>query len=582
MEEMPQEAGGGPSVAQEQKQDVPEAVKGGKGSKKTPAQLAALEKAFEKNHFLIEETKKELLETTGLTENQISTWFTRQRRKVRETQEMEKHSGVGIFDVDVSNLNASDLLKYEAIQQAIEEAKQSLDMPYRDDGPTLGIYFDDVPSGQMANSNVPRKDAWLYGVAEEARAELLAQRHQEELMKLEASIRKEHERLEREQMMADRRMARESERELLRLEMERRRQIERALRDQKREDEQRARLEARLRLAQQKEERRLEQLRQREMRQQAKLREKEEKKKEKERMKLMLKIEKGALRTRNNVVYVQKDDLEFEWDGLIQKYKSENNIPDNMTIQEGDSPPDGAPPLPVRPSFPPESVKLQEVCPDGVSQEAVGNLLSAWSCLKTFHSALALDIFSVDEVFRAIAVGSESKILADIHIGLIRLLQADAEESKAGGYFQTQKAEDHSDAAIFTGAYLLEEAWAWGFDVDSWREHLNYMTWPEICRQLCISAGLGRRRPKRKAQSKARAGTVGEDIVVSPETGKLELRLPPRLSEGSVKAACWFVLKDSGYEGLRVEEIVKRIQNMGFRDLRTSRTPEASGMPRDM
>ena len=32
-----------------------------------------------------------------------------------------------------------------------------------------------------------------------------------------------------------------------------------------------------------------------------------------------------------------------------------------------------------------------------------------------------------------------------------------------------------------------------GFDVDAWRAHLNVLTWPEVARQLCIAAGLGRR-----------------------------------------------------------------------------------------
>lgn len=36
-----------------------------------------------------------------------------------------------------------------------------------------------------------------------------------------------------------------------------------------------------------------------------------------------------------------------------------------------------------------------------------------------------------------------------------------------------------ADRSIAQMAGYLEEAWAWGFDVDVWRAHLNPLTWPE-------------------------------------------------------------------------------------------------------
>lgn len=36
------------------------------------------------------------------------------------------------------------------------------------------------------------------------------------------------------------------------------------------------------------------------------------------------------------------------------------------------------------------------------------------------------------------------------------------------------------DRAVAMSAGWLEEAWAWGFDVDIWRAHLNALTWPEV------------------------------------------------------------------------------------------------------
>lgn len=41
-----------------------------------------------------------------------------------------------------------------------------------------------------------------------------------------------------------------------------------------------------------------------------------------------------------------------------------------------------------------------------------------------------------------------------------------------------------ADRSIAQMAGYLEEAWAWGFDVDVWRAHLNPLTWPEVRLQL--------------------------------------------------------------------------------------------------
>ena len=41
-------------------------------------------------------------------------------------------------------------------------------------------------------------------------------------------------------------------------------------------------------------------------------------------------------------------------------------------------------------------------------------------------------------------------------------------------------ATNFMDRAIITGAHYLEEALAWGFDINLWRAHLNAQTWPEV------------------------------------------------------------------------------------------------------
>ena len=106
--------------------------------------------------------------------------------------------------------------------------------------------------------------------------------------------------------------------------------------------------------------------------------------------------------------------------------------------------------------------------------------------------------------------------------------------------FQSGSAINFLDRAIVNCATVLEEAWAWGFDVDVWRAHVNPLTWPEVLRQMAIAWGLGAKRPKPKKEVKPKMGTDGEDLVAD-ENGGLKLRLPPRFGIGTVKAAAWAV-----------------------------------------
>ena len=44
---------------------------------------------------------------------------------------------------------------------------------------------------------------------------------------------------------------------------------------------------------------------------------------------------------------------------------------------------------------------------------------------------------------------------------------------------------------------IIHQAYAWGFDIRNWHKHLNQLTWPEIFRQLALSAGYGPQLKKR-------------------------------------------------------------------------------------
>ena len=95
--------------------------------------------------------------------------------------------------------------------------------------------------------------------------------------------------------------------------------------------------------------------------------------------------------------------------------------------------PEGLPPLPARPPFPPPGVALAPAFPPELGDAAGGGLLSAWSFLQSFGDLLGLLPFTLDALLDALALGPASPLLADVHVGLLRLLQADAEESHGAG-----------------------------------------------------------------------------------------------------------------------------------------------------
>ena len=485
---------------------------------------------------------------------------------------------------DPTRLNQSDQHRLKEYRDLLDAARKSLPVPFREDGPPLGFEFDDVPGDSFFHAqDLPAADKsqGKRRKSGEDDPDFDAKRARLDAEQQASQLQKEHERLVREQQRMAARLAKEHEREVLRLEAERRKQYERILKERKREEERRIKEEARMRLLAEREERRIAAAREKELRAAAKLQEKLNRQKERDLLRRGMR--QGAL-----------GDAELEWDALMREYRMEYGIPMEVSLSgEGGEAPPGYPPLPKRPEFPPpETVPLEDAAPTGITDELFGTLLSCWSMLHTFADMLGLssDITVSDFVAEIIQGSSTSDLVSKIHIALLRLLQADAEEAHAtreGMKDADVRAHREREAAgiydIHTGAWLLEEAWAWGFDVDSWRAHLNPMTWPEIAREMAIAAGLGRRRPRRRRRRRnwpvyhnldGRMGKEGEDLVQMGD--KLSLQLPERLGANTLKGAAWLVLQDAGYEGLRVDEIAELIQLRGLRDLSNSKTPDTS------
>jgi hypothetical protein len=89
---------------------------------------------------------------------------------------------------------------------------------------------------------------------------------------------------------------------------------------------------------------------------------------------------------------------------------------------------------------------------------------------------------------------------------------------------------------VARAASLVTEAATWGFDISTWRAHLNEITWPEVLRQLAIAAGWGPRRCRPARATRAYdERRLGEDIV----EGKASAALLHQLSRGAIGAYCF-------------------------------------------
>lgn len=411
--------------------------------------------------------------------------------------------------------------------------------------------------------------------SEEARLSKEAEAHEirmrKELEKQDILRRKNEERMRKEMEKQDRERRREEER-LLR---EKQREAERLKREERREHERR------------------EKFLQREYVRAEKRKQKEAIRKEKEAVRRKAAIEKATARriARESMELIEDEQLE-----LMELAAANKGLPsilslDHDTLQNLESFRDylGA--------FPPKSVQLKK--PFGIqpwinSEENIGNLLMVWRFFITFSDVLELWPFTLDEFVQALH-DYDSRLLGEIHICLLRLIVKDIEDvarTPSAGMGMNQNGVANSGGGH---PQIVEGAYAWGFDICNWQKHLNPLTWPEIFRQLALSAGFGPQLRKRSlAMSEMRSNDeakCGEDVVstlrngsaaenafaIMQEKGLLAPRRSRhRLTPGTVKFAAFHVLSLEGSEGLTVLELAEKIQRSGLRDLSTSKTPEAS------
>ncbi|KAJ9136123.1 hypothetical protein P3X46_033231 [Hevea brasiliensis] len=398
----------------------------------------------------------------------------------------------------------------------------------------------------------------------------------------ENQIRKELEKQDQLRRKSEERMRKEMEKQ----ERERRKEEDRLIRERQREEERSLR-------EQKRELERREKFLQKEYLRAEKKRQKEELRREKEAVKRQAAIEKATARriAKESLDLIEDEQLELMELAAASKGLTSVVHLNYDTLQNLDSFRDS---LSI---FPPESIQLKKpfaIQPWMDSEENIGNLLMVWKFFITFADVLGLWPFTLDEFVQAFH-DYDSRLLGEVHLALLKLIIKDIEDVARTP--STGLGANQYCAANPEGGHLqiVEGAYIWGFDIRNWQRHLNPLTWPEIFRQLALSAGFGPRLKKRSSTrtylgdndevkgcedtiSTLRNGSAAENAFsLMRERGLLlPRRSRHRLTPGTVKFAAFHVLSLEGSKGLTVLELADKIQKSGLRDLTTSKTPEAS------
>ncbi|GAU23602.1 hypothetical protein TSUD_385910 [Trifolium subterraneum] len=396
-------------------------------------------------------------------------------------------------------------------------------------------------------------------------------RMKKELEKQDILRRKNEERMRKEMERQDRERRKEEER----LMRERLREEERSRREQKREIERREKylMKEHLRAEKRKQ--------------------KEEIRREKEAERRKAALEKANARriAKESMELLEDEQLELMELAAASKGLSSIIQIDLDTLQNLDSFRDS---LCV---FPPKSVKLKKpfaIQPWMNSDQDVGNLLMVWRFLITFADVLELWPFTLDEFVQAFH-DYDSRLLGEIHVAVLKVIIKDIEDVARTP--STGLGVNQNGAANPAGGHpeIVEGAYTWGFDIRNWQKNLNQLTWPEILRQLALSAGFGPKLRKRSITwsypNDKEEGRSGEDVISTLRNGSAAVsavakmqekgllaprRSRHRLTPGTVKFAAFHVLSLEGSKGLNVLDLAEKIQKSGLRDLTTSKTPEAS------
>lgn len=93
---------------------------------------------------------------------------------------------------------------------------------------------------------------------------------------------------------------------------------------------------------------------------------------------------------------------------------------------------------PMRPEFPPPHLNFQQWLPSELQGTLGSDLLFVWNFLHSFGYLLDLPKLRVHQLLQALLEGEKSPLLGEIHISMLRIVQADMEEAHATGAMQVE------------------------------------------------------------------------------------------------------------------------------------------------
>ena len=144
--------------------------------------------------------------------------------------------------------------------------------------------------------------------------------------------------------------------------------------------------------------------------------------------------------------------------------------------------------------------------------ELAGNAMMLWSFLSMFAEQLGLRSPTLEELLVALRIGTLSPLLSNLHVAMLRFMQADAENAHLQG--APQLANERTPRSFISSALLVDEAQRWGVDLALWRAHVNAATWPEVLRQFAVVCGWGPRRCKpQRARERLLEGNVCASLL---------------------------------------------------------------------
>lgn len=93
---------------------------------------------------------------------------------------------------------------------------------------------------------------------------------------------------------------------------------------------------------------------------------------------------------------------------------------------------------PIRPEFPPPNLGYVPLFPEELPEDLGSNILCGWNFLNKFRDLLGVPFMTFDDLLQALIDGDKSCALAELHMSMMRVVQADMEEAHATGAMQVQ------------------------------------------------------------------------------------------------------------------------------------------------